>query len=236
MWSRLLLFVFSLALLIAAFVLVVFDPFAKGSRAGLQIEYQAGNASIFLNDNYLGKAPLIEEKLQKGDYILKIEPDDKSLSSFTTPIYLEKGTLSIVVYNPGPSTKESSSTIFELRKRTDKESSVSFESYPENALISFDQQAMTFSPLVINPVKPGEHHFSASLPSYEAQDHSFLVLPGYETKITVNLAKNTILPLEPTGTSPAAGAAASVVASKLEEASSSASTSAVASDSAAVVE
>lgn len=235
MWGRIALLVFSVVLLSAAIVVAIFDPFGKNNRAGLQIEYPNGQAAVFLNDSYLGQAPLVEESLQRGDYILKLVPDDKTLSSFSTPLYLEKGTLSIVVFNPGSSSKESSSTIFELRKRNDKQSSVRFETYPENALVSFDQQAMSFSPLTIDAVKSGEHHFSVSLPSYEAQDHSFLVLEGYETKVTVNLAKNSIVPaLDATSNSQSASAAAIVVQEKLEAQDATAATTS--SNAAVVVE
>ena len=193
--------IFLAALLI--FVLAVFfslaDPLQKKSRAGLQIEYLQGSAAVFLNDNFLGKAPLTEYQLQSGEYMLKIDPDEEGLSNFNLPIYLEKGTLTIVVFNPGDTPKNSSSTIFELRKRNDGQTAVSFETYPENALLSFDQQEANFSPLTIEDVAPGEHHFLANLPSYEAQDHSFQVLAGYETKITINLAKNLRL-IAPTPT------------------------------------
>lgn len=173
-----------------ALFFTITDPLKKNSRAGLQIEYPNGSASVFIDDNYLGKAPLMEEKLQSGEHILKLDPDEDNLSNLNLPIYLEKGTLTIVVYNPGENPRNSSITIFELRKRTDKSSAVSFETYPENAFISFDDQEITFSPLTIESIEPGEHHFTVNLPSYEAQDHSFLVLEGYETKITINLAKN----------------------------------------------
>lgn len=190
MQKKVLLILFSLLLLGVVGFFVLIDPFRKKTRAGLQIEYPNGGGSVFLNDNYLGKAPLVEEKLQSGEYILKITPDDTNLSNLNLPIYLEKNTLTIVVYNPAETPRTSSSTVFELRKRNDKSSSVSFETYPENAFISFDNKEVAFSPLSIDSVSPGEHHFSVSLPSYEAQDHSFLVLEGYETKITINLAKN----------------------------------------------
>jgi hypothetical protein len=138
------------------------------------------------------------------------------------PIYLEPGTLTIVVFNPGKTAKENSSTIFELRKRSDKKSSVSFESYPENTLISFDNQAMAFSPLRIENVLAGEHHFVVSLPSYEAQDHSFQVLEGYETKITINLAKNAILEVE----KPINEVTQTIIQEKIEAAEANASESA----------
>ncbi len=196
MWKKILLILAALALLIGAIVFLFTDPFGKNSRAGLQIEYQNGSASVFLDENYLGKAPLLEEKIKSGEYILKITPDDKKLSNLNLPIYLEKNTLTIVVFNPGDSPKNSSSTVFELRKREDKKSAVSFETYPENAFISFDEKEVNFSPLTIEDVKPGEHRFSVSLPSYEAQDHNFFILDGYETKVTINLAKNIRLPEE----------------------------------------
>lgn len=190
MLKKLLILLAGLLVFSISLIFTIIDPLKKNSRAGLQIEYPFGSASVFLNDNYLGKAPLLEEKLQSGEHILKINPDENELSSLNLPIYLEKGTLTIVVYNPGENPRSSSSTIFELRKRTDKKSAVSFETYPENAFISFDNQEVVFSPLTIEPVAPGEHRFTVNLPSYEAQDHSFLVLEGYETKITINLAKN----------------------------------------------
>jgi hypothetical protein len=190
MLKKLVFFLVCLILLGLIAIFILADPFQKKSRAGLQIEYPQGSGSVFLGDTYLGRAPLLEEKLQSGEHILKITPDDPKLSSLNLPIYLEGGTLTIVVFNPGENPRNSSSTIFELRKRADKSSAVSFETYPENAFISFDDKEINFSPLTITEVSPGEHHFSVNLPSYEAQEHSFLVLEGYETKITISLAKN----------------------------------------------
>ena len=232
------LFILAILLLLGAGLIFIFaDPFKKNSRAGLQIEYPSGTASVFLSDNFIGKAPLIDEKLQNGEYILKIVPDEKNLSTLNLPIYLEKGTLTIVVYNPGETPRNSSSTVFELRKKTDQNSAVSFETYPENAFISFDSQEVTFSPLTIEQVKPGEHHFSVSLPSYEAQDHSFLVLEGYETKITINLAKNIKL-VEEKAEENINEATASVIQAKLNASApasaSAASGSATSSTSAAL--
>lgn len=190
MFKKVLILLAGLLVFSVSLVFTLTDPLQKNSKAGIQIEYPNGNASVFLDDAYLGKAPLLEEKLKSGEHILKIDPDQNNLSSLNLPIYLEKGTLTIIVYNPGENPRTSSSTIFELRKRDDKESSVSFETYPENAFISFDDQEVSFSPLTIENIKAGEHRFVVNLPSYEAQDHSFLVLEGYETKITINLAKN----------------------------------------------
>lgn len=190
MLKKVLFLLVSLLIFASALVLVTLDPFNKNSRAGLRIEYPSGKALVFLDEDYLGEAPLVDEKIKSGEHTLKITPSDESLTGLSLPIYLEKNTLTIVVYNPGANVKDSSSTVFELRKREDKGSSVSIETYPENAFVSFDGQEVSFSPLDLENIEPGEHHFVVNLPSYEAQDHSFLVLDGYETKITVDLAKS----------------------------------------------
>lgn len=226
MFKKVLLLLASLLLLGAALVFIFADPFKKNSRAGLQIEYPSGgSATVTLDDKFLGKAPLTEKKLHSGEYILKIVPDDEKLSTLNLPVFLEKGTLTIVVYNPGENPRNSSSTVFELRKRNDQLATVSFETYPENAFISFDGGEVSFSPLTIDNVTVGEHHFSVNLPSYEAQEHSFMALAGYETKVTINLAKN--LKVAPDEEAKNNEATASVIQAKISQsATQSASTSA----------
>lgn len=221
MFKKVLILLAGMLVFSVSLIFTLTDPLQKNSRAGIQIEYPNGSASVFLNDVYLGKAPLLEEKLKSGEHILKIDPDQDNLSSLNLPIYLEKGTLTIIVFNPGENPRTSSSTIFELRKRNDRKSSVSFETYPENAFISFDGQEVSFSPLTVETVNPGEHRFVVNLPSYEAQDHSFLVLEGYETKITINLAKN-ISPVEPEEIKNEA--AADIIQEKIEQNGSNSST------------
>lgn len=180
-----------LPIVCALAVFLTIDPLHKRSKAGLKVEYQAGQASIFLNDQFVEKAPTTLTDLNSGNYILRITPDDPNLASFTTPLYLEKGTLTLVVYNPNSTAKTSSSTIFELKKLTNaqaNQATIRFESYPENAFVSFDDQEVQFSPLEITTT-PGDHHFSVTLPSYEEQNHTINLLAGYQTLVTISLAK-----------------------------------------------
>lgn len=179
-----------LPLVLIAAIIFTIDPLGKKTRAGLRVECQGCQAAVFLDDHYLDKTPLLDSNLQSGDHIIKIIPDDQSLAPFNIPIYLEAGTLGIIIYKPGPTPKDSSSTVFELHKLTDsQQSAVSFETFPENAFVSFDGQEIKFSPMRLDNVSPGDHSFIVSLPSYEVQEHSFQVLAGYESRITVDLAK-----------------------------------------------
>lgn len=187
------LLIFIAALAIVGLLFVTFKPLVKIKRAGLQVEYNNnhGHASVFLNEQFLEKAPLSEKNIQSGDYILKIVPDEAELAEFSTPISLNDGTLTVVVYNPGPNSKQSSASIYELFPRDDLKDlgAVNFETYPENALLSFDGGSNQYTPVTLTDLTPGDHRFAISLPSYATQEQNLQILPGYETKITVILAK-----------------------------------------------
>jgi len=179
--------------LLSTVLFVVFTPMLKIKRAGLQIDYNngVGHASVFLNDQFLEKAPLAEKNIQSGEYILKIVPDEQGLAEFSTPISLHDGALTVVIYNPGPNSRQSSAVIYELfpKPKLKKTGLVSFESYPENALLSFNGGDNQYTPITIADLTPGEHRFVLSLPSYAPIEKSFQVLAGYETRVTITLAK-----------------------------------------------
>jgi hypothetical protein len=170
-----------------------FNPLIKFNLAGLQVEYTGPDqyASVFLNNQYLEKAPLSEKNIRGGDYILKIVPDDQSLAEFSTPITLTDGTLTVVTYNPGIDTKQSSATIYEVETHSDTKEfgSVSFESYPENALLSFNQNPSQYTPVTIEGLSPQEYNYSVSLPSYEMQENKIQILAGHQIKVTIKLGK-----------------------------------------------
>lgn len=174
-------------------VFLYFNPLIKLKSAGLQVEYNGSDqyASVFLNNQYLEKAPLSEKNIQSGDYILKIVPDDQDLAEFSIPITLTEGALTVVTYNPGPDTKQSSATIYEVEAQNDLKElgSISFETYPENALLSFDQAPTQYTPITIEALLPQEYSYSVSLPSYEIQEHKIQVLAGHQIKVTIKLAK-----------------------------------------------
>jgi len=174
-------------------VFLYFNPLIKLSSSGLQVEYNGPDqyASVFLNNQYLEKAPLSEKNIQSGDYILKIVPDDQELAEFSTPITLTEGALTVVTYNPGPNTRQSSATIYEIEPQSDLKElgAVSFETYPENALLSFNQTPTQYTPITIEALLPQEYSYSVSLPSYEVQEHTLQVLAGHQIKVTVKLAK-----------------------------------------------
>lgn len=185
-------FFLSIVILSAALVLY-FNPPQLINLAGLQIEYHGSDqyASVFLDDQYLEKAPLSEKNIQSGDHVLKIVPDDKNLAELSLFITLSKGTLTVISYTPGASAKESSTTIYELEPlENSKDLGVlSFETYPENALLSFADEATQYTPVTLENLAPKEYTYRVSLPSYQTQENVLQVLPGYKIKATIMLAK-----------------------------------------------
>ena len=186
--------------IVSAAVFLHFNPPDTIALAGLQIEYLGPDryASVFLDDQYLEKAPLANRDIRSGDYILKIVPDDQTLAEFSTPITLTTGTLTVVSYKPGPTTKESAATIYEIEKVADLKDfgQVSFESYPEHALLSFNGETTQYTPIVLENLVPQEYQYRVSLPSYETQEHTLQVLAGYTIKVSIKLAKLAENPLD----------------------------------------
>jgi hypothetical protein len=186
--------------IVSATVFLYLNPPNSIDFAGLQVEYLGSDqyASVFLDNQYLEKAPLANRNIRSGDYILKIVPDDQDLAEFSTPITLTTGTLTVVSYNPGPSTKSSSATIYEIEKVDELKEfgQVSFETYPEHALLSFDQQATQYTPIMLEDLAPQEYNYRVTLPSYQAQEHTLQVLAGYTIKVSIKLAKLSDNPLD----------------------------------------
>lgn len=180
-------------IILSAAIFLYFNPPQAINFAGLQVEYQGSDqyASVFLDNQYLEKAPLSEINIRSGDYILKIVPDDQNLAEFSTPITLSKGMLTVVSYYPGPSTKESSSIIYELEPIANSKNVgvVSFETYPENALLSFAEGATQYTPVTLENLSPQEYTYNVSLPSYKMQENTLQVLAGYKISATIKLAK-----------------------------------------------
>lgn len=162
------------------------------NKAGLQIITNNESVLIFLNNQYIDKSPYINKSLQPNEYILRLEPEDRSLSAYEVPITLRKGLLTVVTWKPGASPETSGGVIYELEPIDNKKiAEVSFISFPDNTIIQFDKKEKQFSPLIITDLEPGHHEFEANLPSYESQKHTINLVAGHRLNINLKLAKVT---------------------------------------------
>lgn len=177
------------------------------SVAGLQVVTNDVPSSVFINGQYLNKAPLIDRSLKPGVYEIEIRPDDSTLTPYETTINLRKGFVSMITWKPAALPELSGGVVLEMEELDDKQAAeVEFETIPDAAIIHVGERR-EFSPVTITDLSPGRHDFEISLPSYETQQHTLEVQPGYRLLVSVKLAKSQAI--EPPDTSGVAAGEAS---------------------------
>jgi hypothetical protein len=170
------------------------NPLERKNKAGLQVITNDEIVSIFIDDQFLGKSPFLTKDLKPGEYIVKLEPEDTTLTAYETTLNLRKGMLSVITWKPGPSLAESGGVIYELEKLSDKNNTeVSVLSIPDGGIISIDGKGKQFAPYREEGIGEGSHDFEISLPSYETQNHTINIVKGHRLNILVKLAKDNLI-------------------------------------------
>ncbi len=180
----------ALVVILAGIGLYLLNPLEKKAKSGLQVITVDTQASLFLDDEYLDESPFISRDLQPGEYELRIVPEDEQLAVYEAQIYLNRGSITVVVWKPGETYESSSGVIYELEPLSDKnQTEVSFVTTPDNSIIHFDDEEQLFSPTILKDVEPGRHEFQVNLPSYEAQENTVHAVAGHRLNINVKLAR-----------------------------------------------
>lgn len=178
------------ALALASFLISGCTNLDARSKAGLQIITSDVASTVFLNGQYLEKAPLIEKKLKPGEYTVRIQPDDPQYVAHETQVTLRKGLLTVITWKPSTRAETSGGVIYEMEPLKNKQSAeVSFVTIPDGAIVTMAGRDTVFSPAIITDVSPGAGEFEVTLPSYETQKHTLNVERGYRMLVTVKLAK-----------------------------------------------
>lgn len=164
--------------------------FFQTKNSGLQVITNDISSSVFLDGQYLEKTPYIGKEFQPGVYTLRIQPDDPNLVPYETSIHLTAGLLTVVTWKPGERPETSGGVIYEMENlATKKQTELSIISLPDSAIVSIDDGAKQFTPVLLDAIEPGEHEFEVTIPSYETQRHTINVLEGHRMNVTVKLAK-----------------------------------------------
>ncbi len=183
-----------LRLALIVFLMVIFSGcsfFDKQKNSGIQVITNDVPSSVFINGQYLEKAPLIEKNIVPGEYNIRIEPDDSTLASYETTVMLRKGLLTVITWKPGERPETSGGVIYEMEPISSDKSQITFASIPDGAIISLDGGEKEFAPITYEDIEPGHHEFEVNLPSYETQRHTINALPGQRMVVNIKLAKLT---------------------------------------------
>jgi len=182
-----------LKFIIVCFVTVIFsgcNPLNKNSKSGLQVITDGVASAVFLNEQYIEKAPFINREIKPGEYTLKSQPDDPNLVAYETRIRLRPGLLTVVTWKLAERPELSGGVIYEMEPiKSNSKSEVSFITIPDGAIVSLQGKEKEFSPVIIPDITPGHNEFEVSLPSYESQKHTINAVPGYRMLVSVKLAK-----------------------------------------------
>jgi len=175
------------------FVAIIFsgcNPLSKNSKSGLQVITDGVASAVFLDEQYIEKAPFINREIKPGEYTLKIQPDDPNLVTHETKITLRPGLLTVVTWKLAERPELSGGVIYEMEPiKSKSKSEVSFITIPDGAIVSLQGKEKEFSPVIILDITPGHNEFEVSLPSYESQKHTINAVAGYRMLVNVKLAK-----------------------------------------------
>jgi len=162
----------------------------KEAKAGLQVITHDVPSSVFIDDQYLNKTPLIEKQLAPGVHTIRIEPEDPDFLPYETEVNLHPGVLTVITWKSATRPEQMGGVIYEMEKISSKDTSeVSFVTIPDGAIITLADRNKEFSPVTIPNIQPGKLDYEITLPSYETQSHSIEVAAGYRMIIQVKLAK-----------------------------------------------
>lgn len=173
----------------------------KESRAGIQINTAQVESAVFINGQYLDKTPLIRKNLKPGEYVIEIKPVDEKLAPYETTLTLRQDLLSVITWKPATTPEKSGGVVYEMEPLPIKDASeVSFSTVPDGAIIELLDKPKEIAPYTFKDVPEGEAEYTITLPSYEEQQHTINVVPGYRMLISVKLAKQSDALLQPTPT------------------------------------
>lgn len=160
----------------------------KGS-GGLQVTTNV-KSNVYLDDKLVGTTPFCkctpENTVKEGEYILKIEPEDKSLTPFTYRIKIGKDVLTAVERNFLPGSLASAS-ILNLEKVDQKQPEVLITSIPDGALVSIDSNSQGVTPFIIKDISASEHEIELNKDGFNKKTLKIRTVPSYKLTVSVIL-------------------------------------------------
>lgn len=160
MKKRLLLGISIILVSTGLFLLIrVIYSFKDIERGGLQVTANIGG-KVLLDGKYIGDLPLRKvdqsDTISAGNYEIKVEPEDKSLSPYTARISINGGVLTAVdkTFLPG---SLGSSYILTLEKSSNQKPQIEITSIPTGALVTIDSVPVGATPYSSSSLSASEH-------------------------------------------------------------------------------
>jgi len=188
---RKLLFILAVVFITAGLFLFVkvLDSFKSPGRGALQVTTNI-KSKVFLNGKEIGTAPLCKctdsETLPSGQYDLRIEPEDASLSAFNSKISINGGVLTAVerAFLPGA---YASASILTLERTDSKSPELVITSLPDNAIVTVDSIPQGVTPIKIGSLSISEHELKLSKDGFKEKTLQIKMIENHRLVIEVYL-------------------------------------------------
>lgn len=139
-------------------VRVVYN-FRTVGKGGLQITSNV-RGKAFLNGKLIGELPIRkttqDETLPTGNYEIRVEPEDTTLTAYTARVDINDGVLTAIdkTFLPG---SLGSASILTLENATIQKPQIEITTIPDGALITIDSVAVGTSPYKSDSISASEH-------------------------------------------------------------------------------
>lgn len=168
--------------------------FLKG-EGGLQVTANM-KSKVYLDGRQVGETPFCrgcnkeQNSIKEGEYLLKLEPEDTSLSPFSFKISIGKGILTAVdrTFLPGSA---ASAYILTLEKIDKKEPQLLIATLPEAAFISVDNKEEDLSPFLLKGVSPSQHSVEIHKVGFNKKTLRVQTVPSYKLVAYIILGTQT---------------------------------------------
>ncbi len=147
------------------------------------------SASIFLDNTHKGRTPF-EDKVEAGEYTIKIVPDSAttSLASWQGKIVVSPNLLTYVNRDLSESELSSAGEVLWLEKITSNKSEISVTTIPDGATLLIDDENKGVTPVAVSSVTPADHTISVTSPGFVPRTLKVKTTAGYKLNALMQLA------------------------------------------------
>lgn len=211
--KRKLFVLIGILVLIGLVVVVIKTLRDSAPRQGVLKINSTPAASIFLDNKLKGKTPL-EEKVEAGEYVVKLVPESptQSASTWQGKITVAPNLLTYVNRDLAQSELLSAGEVLWLEKITSKQSEITLTTVPDGAAVLLNDETKGSTPLALTDITPGDYTVTVTSPGFLARTLKIRTTAGFKLNAVIQLALSPV-GLTPTVVERASPSAAPVVPS-----------------------
>lgn len=189
--TRKLLFLLAILLVTAGLFMFVkvLDSFKTPGKGALQINTNV-ESRVFLNGEEIGIAPLCKcnenDTIAAGIYDLRIEPQDTSLSAFSTKVSINGGVLTAVerTFLPGA---YASASILTLEKINNEQPELVITSLPDESIVTIDSVSKGVTPYKSTDLSESEHELNISKEGFQEKNLQIQMIRNHRLVVEIYL-------------------------------------------------